>query len=261
MNNITPFNFKGNEVRTLMIDNEPWFVANDVAKTLEYTRPRKAVQDHVDSDDKDCVPIQDAMGRIRQTNVVNESGMYSLILSSKLPSAREFKRWVTSEVLPEIRKTGSFSVDVNQASYMIEDPAARARRWAEEFEERKKLAASNKKLQSKADSYDATLSDEGVMPIGELAKYIEQKLNLNGYTAHVGRNNFFKYLRKNGYLIKSGAEYNMPTASAMRLKLFKVVQVPIKKAGWIDTLKSITRATPKAKAYFLSKAEEIVEMD
>ncbi|TPR12774.1 Rha family transcriptional regulator [Apilactobacillus timberlakei] len=148
----------------------------------------------------------------------------------------------------------------NQDSYMIDDPVKRAEKWLEEHKRMDKLEKTNEKLQDKADAYDATLGDTSVMPIGELAKYIEQKLNANGYVAHIGRNNFFKYLRKHGYLIKSGAEYNLPTSSAMRLKLFKVVQIPIKKGGWIDTFKSVTRATAKSKTYFLNKAEEIVEM-
>lgn len=108
MNNLQKFNFKGNNVRTVQIDNEPYFVGNDVANVLGYSRSRKAIQDHVDNDDKCDVPIQDAIGRNQNTTVINESGLYSLILSSKLPTAKEFKHWVTSEVLPTIRKHGAY---------------------------------------------------------------------------------------------------------------------------------------------------------
>ena len=103
------FNFHGQEVRTLTIDDEPWFVGKDVADILGYANSRKAIFDHVDDDDKtDGVTIRDAMGRNQNPIIINESGLYSLILSSKLPQAKEFKRWVTSEVLPAIRRQGGF---------------------------------------------------------------------------------------------------------------------------------------------------------
>ena len=111
MNNLQEFNFKGNNVRTVQIDNQPYFVGNDVANVLGYSRSRKAIQDHVDNDDKCDAPIQDAIGRNQNTTVINESGLYSLILSSKLPTAKEFKHWVTSEVLPSIRKHGAYLTD------------------------------------------------------------------------------------------------------------------------------------------------------
>ena len=91
-----------------MQDGEPWFVGKDVAEALGYERATKAIQDHVDFEDKGEVPIQDSIGRMQKTPIISESGLYSLILSSKLPSAKKFKRWVTSEVLPAIRKTGGY---------------------------------------------------------------------------------------------------------------------------------------------------------
>ena len=99
------------EVRVSIIDNEPWFVGKDIAEVLGYSRPAKAILDHVDDEDKDEVPIQDSIGRMQKTPVINESGLYSLALSSKLPEAKKFKRWITSEVLPSIRKNGMFAVD------------------------------------------------------------------------------------------------------------------------------------------------------
>lgn len=103
------YHFHGQEVRTLTIDNEPWFVGKDVADILGYANSRKAIFDHVDEEDKtDGVTIRDAMGRNQNPIVINESGLYSLILSSKLPQAKEFKRWVTSEVLPQIRLQGAY---------------------------------------------------------------------------------------------------------------------------------------------------------
>lgn len=97
------------EIRTLDKNGVVWFVGKDVASILGYERGAKAIQDHVDDEDKDAVPIQDSIGRKQNTPIINESGLYSLILSSKLPAAKAFKRWVTSEVLPSIRKTGGYS--------------------------------------------------------------------------------------------------------------------------------------------------------
>ena len=97
------------DVRTVEKDGNIWFVGKDVAEALGYERPTKAVQDHIDEEDKDVVPIQDSIGRKQNTPIINESGLYSLVLSSKLPSAKAFKRWITSEVIPSIRKTGSYN--------------------------------------------------------------------------------------------------------------------------------------------------------
>lgn len=109
MNDLKIFeNKEFGEIRTVIKDGEPWFVGKDVTKILGYERPTKAILDHVDGEDLDAVPIQDSIGRMQNTPVVNESGLYSLILSSKLPNAKKFKKWVTSEVLPSIRKTGGY---------------------------------------------------------------------------------------------------------------------------------------------------------
>lgn len=99
------------EIRTVQLNNETYFVGKDVAEALGYERATKAIQDHVDSDDKDEVPIRDSIGRMQKTPVITESGLYALIFGSKLESAKRFKHWVTSEVLPAIRKTGSYEME------------------------------------------------------------------------------------------------------------------------------------------------------
>lgn len=108
MNELRLFNFENNQVRTLLINDEPWFVGKDVAEILEYTNTAKAIRDHVDEEDKLTERIV-LSGQNREVIFINESGLYSLVLSSKLPSAKKFKHWVTSEVLPQIRKTGSYA--------------------------------------------------------------------------------------------------------------------------------------------------------
>lgn len=98
------------QIRTVQLNNETYFVGKDVATALGYERATKAIQDHVDAEDKDVVPIQDSIGRMQSTPVITESGLYALIFGSKLESAKRFKHWVTSEVLPSIRKTGAYSI-------------------------------------------------------------------------------------------------------------------------------------------------------
>lgn len=111
MNNLQIFNNEEfGEIRTVMINEEPWFVGKDIAQALGYERPTKAILDHVDEEDKRAVPIQDSIGRMQETPVINESGVYALVFGSKLESAKRFKKWVTSEVLPQIRKTGQYGV-------------------------------------------------------------------------------------------------------------------------------------------------------
>ncbi len=110
MNELKVFSFKNNNVRSVIIDDEPWFVGKDVAEVLGYSNPRDALSRHVEEDDKADVVIHDG-SQNRNVTGINESGLYALILSSKLPQAKEFKRWVTSEVLPTIRRTGTYGLN------------------------------------------------------------------------------------------------------------------------------------------------------
>lgn len=111
MNNLQKFNFKGNNVRTILLDGEPRFIGTDITKILGYSNSRDALKRHVDDEDKSTVVIPDGTSGNPNKTVINESGLYSLILSSKLPASKEFKRWVTSEVLPTIRKHGAYLTD------------------------------------------------------------------------------------------------------------------------------------------------------
>ena len=152
-------------VRTIEREDEVWFVGKDVAAALGYERPTKAVQDHVDDEDKDEIPIQDSIGRSQNTPIINESGLYSLVLSSKLPTAKQFKRWVTSEVLPAIRKTGEYHVP---QTYL---DALKALVASEEEKER--LALENEQMKPKAESYDAVTDSKDAIPMGEVAKVLD----------------------------------------------------------------------------------------
>lgn len=199
MNEIQIFNNKefGN-IRTVNIDGEPWFVGKDVANALGYERATKAIQDHVDEDDKDEVPIQDSIGRMQKTPVINESGLYALIFGSKLKSAKQFKHWVTSEVLPAIRKTGSYQ-SVPQGKELLALAVLEAQKTIEE--QNHKI----KEMQPKAIFADAVSASETSILVGDLAKLICQ----NGY--QIGQKRLFEWLRQNGYLMKCGSSRNMPT--------------------------------------------------
>lgn len=172
MNELMVFNnAEFGNVRTMGINGEPWFVGKDVAAALGYERATKAISDRVDKEDIDEIPIQDSIGRMQKTPIINESGVYALIFGSKLPNAKKFKHWVTSEVLPTIRKTGSYSITQTKTdSYMIENPAERARRWAEEYEEKLALECKIAEQQPKVEYHDAVLNKSGLMTTTAIAK-------------------------------------------------------------------------------------------
>lgn len=168
MANLQIFAFEGtDEIRTLLINDEPYFVGKDVAQTLGYKNTRKALIDHVDEEDKG-VTNRDTLGGKQDLTIINESGLYSLILKSKLPSARKFKRWVTSEVLPQIRKHGMYATDelLNNPDLLIE--------VATKLKEEKtlRLIAEQRvnELQPKADYYDRILNNKGLVTVSTIAK-------------------------------------------------------------------------------------------
>lgn len=173
MNELQNFNFKGAEVRTMLIDNEPYFVGKDVAEILGYKNPSNALQNHVDYEDKTTYLNQVSGSNYKtKTTVINESGLYSLILSSKLPTAKEFKRWVTSEVLPAIRKHGMYA-DAKTVEAMLADPDTMIRTLQELKEERKgRLIAEQrvKELQPKADYCDTILASKVLVTATQIAK-------------------------------------------------------------------------------------------
>ena len=179
MNELMVFNnAEFGQVRTMEINGEPWFVGKDVAEALGYSNSSKAVSVHVDNEDKQFVMIDIAHSHFgnmpigqSKTAIINESGVYALIFGSKLPNAKKFKHWVTSEILPTIRKTGTYSITQHKPdSYMIENPADRARRWAEEYEEKLALECKIAEQQPKVDYHDAVLNKSGLMTTTAIAK-------------------------------------------------------------------------------------------
>lgn len=249
MNELQIFDFKGNEVRTLMIDGEPYFVGKEVAEILGYERPDNAVRNHIDAEDKLMHSIS-ASGQMRNMTVINESGLYSLILSSKLEKAKEFKRWVTNEVLPSIRKRGMYATP-QTAEKILEDPdflIKALQDLKQEREKRKALETENKSMQPKALFADAVATSKTSILIGDLAKILKQ----NG--VNIGQKRLFEWLRNNGYLVKRyGSDYNMPTQRAMELGLFEIKETVITHADGHTTISKTPKVTGKGQQYFINK--------
>lgn len=254
-NNLQTFNFESNEVRTLLINNEPWFVGKDVASILGYGKGKSlanAVANHVDVEDKGVTKLM-TPGGMQDMVIINESGLYSLIIGSKLDSAKKFKHWVTSEVLPTLRKTGQYNMT---DSYMIKDPIERAKRWIEEQEEKKALLEENAELKPKALFADTLAISKGGISIGALAKILGQ----NGI--ETGRNKLIAWLRDNGYLIKDGREQNLPLQkySMQGMGLFELKpNISYDYDGTPTERKPTTYVTPKGQKYFINKFLKLEE--
>ena len=202
-------------VRTMEINGEPYFVGKDVAEILGYANTSKALIDHVDDEDKLNNETLSSLGQ-RGGWLINESGLYSLILSSKLSNAKKFKRWVTSEILPAIRKTGSYSIQSKPDSYTIEDPAARARRWVEEYEEKKALEAKIEEQKPLVEYAEHIQASKDVIDMKSMAKLASK----NGIK--IGRNKLFSFLRDRKILDRE----NIPYANYMDKEWFQVVESP-----------------------------------
>lgn len=242
MNEVQLFNFENHEVRSLLINSEPWFVGKDVAEALGYSKARNAIATHIDSEDKKDAPIQGTLGGVQEMTVINESGLYSLVLSSKLPSAKKFKRWVTSEVLPALRKTGQYQVKELSGSELMAKALIEAQNV---------LAAKDKQIEEmkpKALFADAVATSHTSILVGELAKILKQ----NGID--MGQKRLFAWLREKGYLIKrQGTDYNMPTQKAMELGLFEIKEGSYVNGSGVNITTKTPKVTGKGQQYFINK--------
>ena len=221
-------------VRTMEINGEPYFVGKDVAEILGYANTSKALIDHVDDEDKLNNETLSSLGQ-RGGWLINESGLYSLILSSKLPTAKKFKRWVTSDVLPAIRKTGSYSIQSKPDSYTIEDPAARARRWAEEYEEKKALEAKIEEQKPLVEYAEHIQASKDVIDMKSMAKLASK----NGIK--IGRNKLFSFLRDRKILDRE----NIPYANYMDKEWFEVVESTYTFSNGEEKITKTTLVSPK----------------
>lgn len=245
MNEIKIYNHpEFGRIRTVERNGEPWFVGKDVAEAVGYRKSRNAVATHVDEDDKKEALIQGGPGGKQNTVIINESGMYSLILSSKLESAKRFKRWVTSEILPSIRKNGGYisGQDTMSDNELLEKALMVAQRRIEERNRR------IENMRPKEIFADAVATAKTSILVGDLAKLISQ----NG--REMGQQRMFQWLRDNGYLIKqNGTSWNMPTQRAMEMKLFEVKETAITHSDGHVSISRTVKVTGKGQVYFINK--------
>lgn len=247
MNNLQVFSYEGNEVRTISKSGESWWVLKDVCEVLELSNSRM-VAERLDEDEKG-VSIIDTLGGKQELTVISESGLYNVILLSRKPEARRFKRWVTHEILPSIRKHGAY-VTSDKLEEIMNDPDAWIKVLTALKEERQ--AKERLQLQATVDRpkvvfADAVSVSDGTILIGELAKI------LKGNGIEIGQNRLFERLRQYGFLIKrKGTDYNAPTQKAMELGLFKVKETAITHSDGHVTISKTTKVTGKGQQYFVN---------
>lgn len=249
MQQLQTFMYNEQAVRTLFDSKgEVFFVGNDVAKLLGYSNYRNAVINHVDTEDKQRTQIEDA-GQSREMTIINESGLYSLILSSKLPTAKQFKRWVTSEVLPNIRKHGTHMTS-ETIEKVLADPDTIIQIATQLKEERAKRMQAEVVLEQQKPKVlfaQAVETSETSILVGQLAKLLTQ----NGIS--IGQNRLFAWLRDNGYLGKKGAHYNEPTQYAVERGWFEVVERTMQNPDGSVRITRTTKVTGKGQIYFINK--------
>lgn len=244
MNEIQTFDFDGSGIRTLTIDEEPYFVGKDVAQVLGYSNPRDAIAKHVDAEDKGVAKCDTLGGQQNQT-VINESGLYSLILGSKLPEAKRFKRWVTSEVLPSLRRNGMYAMDE-----LLDNPdlAINAlQKLKEEREARRQLELQNAQMKPKALFAEAVETSSTSILIGDMAKLLRQ----NG--VEVGQRRLFDWIRTNGWLMKTGESRNMPTQKAMEKGYFEIRERTISNPDGSVRITKTTKVTGKGQVWLTNE--------
>lgn len=247
MNNLQIFNStEFGEIRTVIINNEPWFVAKDISDKLGYAQTSNMIKRIDDEDFKSS--ILDGMNM--KSLIINESGLYSAIIGSKLESAKRFKHWVTSEVLPSIRKNGGYIA--GQESLSDDELMAKALLVAQNKIAERDEIIQHQKAQIEADKpktifADAVSASQSSILVGDLAKLICQ----NGI--QIGQKRLFEWLRNNGYLMKSGISKNMPIQRYVEQGLFEIKERNIQNPDGSIRITKTTKVTGKGQVYFINK--------
>lgn len=250
-NEIQKFDFKGASLRTLTDEaGEPWFVAKDVCDILELTNPAVALQS-LDDDEKTNLSNSYVWSEPgRRPLIISEPGLYRLVMRSRKPEAKEFQRWVTHEVLPQIRKTGGYipTTDADDDMTILAKAVMIGKRTMEQ--QQRKIAEQQTRideLQPKARFADAVAASDGTCLVGELAKMLRQ----NGMD--IGQNRLFRLLQADGYLGKSGSNRNVPTQRAMDLGLFRIKETTVTHADGHTTVSRTPKVTGKGQRYFIDR--------
>lgn len=249
-NEIQKFDFKGAPLRTLTDKaEEPWFVAKDVCDILGTdTRDLHKILESDEITNVDSIHIAQNGGKAPL--IISEPGLYRLVMKSRKPEAKEFQRWVTHEVLPQIRKTGGYipTTDVDDDMTILAKAVMIGQRTMEE--QKRRIAAQEShinELEPKARFADAVAASDGTCLIGELAKMLRQ----NGLD--IGQNRLFEILRQDGYLGKNGSNRNVPTQKAMDLGLFRIKETAITHSDGHVTINRTAKVTGKGQTYFISR--------
>lgn len=243
MNDVTIFNFDGADFRVIIRDGQPWFVAKDVLGVLDLNNVTNALR-NLDEDERG-LQILNTLGGPQEMTVITESGLYALIMRSNKPEARRFRKWVTSEVLPTIRKHGAYATPQTIES-IISDPGNAIRLLQALKEEQERSAALRKQAEidaPKALFADAVSASDTCILVGELAKILRQ----NG--VKIGQNRLFEQMRNDGWLMKSGDSRNMPTQKAMEMALFEIKERTIQNPDGSVRITKTTKITGKRQIY------------
>lgn len=232
-------------IRAVEIDNEPWLVGKDVAVCLGYSNPRKAIIDHVEDEDKsDEVTIRDSIGRNQNPVFINESGLYSLILSSKLPTAKKFKHWVTSEVLPSIRKHGAY-VTEDTLDNILDNPDFGIKLLTELKNEREEKHRLQEQLETQKPLVEFAATVQGTDT--NILVRETSKLASNYTGVDIGEKGLYQKLRDWGLVCR---KKNEPTKKAYNQKLLEYVERPIRPYPYVG---KTTMVTPKGQKYIISR--------
>lgn len=242
MNELQIFNNEEfGEIRTVTIDNEPWFVGKDVAEALGYAEPRSAVSKKVEECDRGVAEMETPSGKQKMTTI-NESGLYALIFGSKLESAKRFKHWVTSEVLPSIRKTGGYDMKQPQGKELLALAVLEAQKTIEE------QTAQIEEMKPHAILGQAITTANTSILVGDLAKILRQ----NG--VDIGAQRLFGWMRENGYLIKrKGSDWNLPTQKSMDMGLFEIKESVHIDGNGCNKISRTPKISGKGQQYFINK--------
>lgn len=242
MNELQIFNNEEfGKIRTVTIDNEPWFVGKDVAEALGYAEPRSAVSKKVEECDRGVAEMETPSGKQKMTTI-NESGLYALIFGSKLESAKRFKHWVTSEVLPSIRKTGGYDMKQPQGKELLALAVLEAQKTIEE------QTAQIEEMKPHAILGQAITTANTSILVGDLAKILRQ----NG--VDIGAQRLFGWMRENGYLIKrKGSDWNLPTQKSMDMGLFEIKESVHIDGNGCNKISRTPKISGKGQKYFINK--------
>ena len=249
-NEIQQFDFKGASLRTLTDEaGEPWFVLKDCMSILDLGNPTETVK-MFDEDEFSTAEVIDSIGRRQQAYIISEPGLYRLVMRSRKPEAREFQRWVTHEVLPQIRKTGGYipTTAADDDMTILAKAVMIGQRTMEA--QKQKIAEQQTRiveLEPKARFADAVAASDGTCLVGELAKMLRQ----NGMD--IGQNRLFRLLQADGYLGKSGSNRNVPTQRAMDLGLFRIKETTVTHADGHTTVSRTPKVTGKGQRYFIDR--------